>query len=123
VLTLLAEVARTREAAVTVEVTRAVVMLTAETAVWEAVAALDSAALRVKDAENRAALAEREALERVSRVEAESTAVLASAHEDAEGFVWKMTLLEDELEAEHHAREVFERERQARFEELTLLQT
>jgi hypothetical protein len=113
VLTLLAEVARTREAAVTVEVTRAVVMLTAETAVWEAVAAPDSAALRVKDAENRAALAEREALERVSRVEAESAAALASAHEDAEGFVWKMTLLEDELEAEHHAWEVFERERQA----------
>jgi hypothetical protein len=47
----------------------------------------DSTTLHVKDAEDRAALMERETLERVSRVEAENTAALASAREDAEGFV------------------------------------
>jgi tetrahydromethanopterin S-methyltransferase subunit F len=41
----------------------------------------------VKDVEDRAALIEREARERVSGVEAESTAMLASAHEEAEGLV------------------------------------
>jgi hypothetical protein len=38
----------------------------------------DSAALHVRVAEDWAALAEREALERVSRVEAENTVALAS---------------------------------------------
>jgi hypothetical protein len=45
--------------------------------------AWDSAALRVKDARDRATLVGREALERVSRVEVENTTTLASAHEDA----------------------------------------
>jgi hypothetical protein len=43
------------------------------------------------------ALAEREALERVSRVEAENAVAFASICEDAEGFVWKIALLEDAL--------------------------
>jgi hypothetical protein len=60
-------------------------------------------------------------LERVSRAEVENTMTLASAHEDAEGLVQKISLLEDELAAERWAREEFERERQAQFEELTLL--
>jgi hypothetical protein len=42
---------------------------------------------RVKDAEDRAALAERVALEKVSRVEVENGAALASARKDAKGFV------------------------------------
>jgi hypothetical protein len=46
----------------------------------------------------------------VSRVEAETTTVLASARKDAEGFARKIALLEGELAAEHRAREVFERE-------------
>jgi hypothetical protein len=66
---------------------------------------------------------ERVALERVSRAEVENAMVLASAREDAEGFVRKITLLENELAVERQAREVSERERRARFEELTLLQT
>jgi hypothetical protein len=45
----------------------------------------DSATLRVKDAKDQAALAEREALERVSSVEAENATPLASTREDAEG--------------------------------------
>jgi hypothetical protein len=45
--------------------------------------AWDSATLHVKDARDWATLAEREALERVSRVEVENATPLASAHEDA----------------------------------------
>jgi hypothetical protein len=47
-----------------------------------------------------ATLAERVALERVSRAKAENAAALASAREDAEGFVQRITLPEDELVAE-----------------------
>jgi hypothetical protein len=43
---------------------------------------------------------ERNVLERMSREEAENAAVLASAREDAESFVWKTALLEGELVAE-----------------------
>jgi hypothetical protein len=98
-------------------------ILTAETSVWEAVAAWDSIALRVKDAEDRATLAEREALERVSRAEVENATALASTREDVEGLARKITLLEDELAAELQAREVSERERREQFKELSLLQT
>jgi hypothetical protein len=42
-------------------------------------------------------LAERVARERVSRVEVESAAMLASAHEEAKCLVWKIALLEGEL--------------------------
>jgi hypothetical protein len=47
--------------------------------------------------EDWAALVEREALERVSRVEVENATMLASAHEDAEGLSRKVTLPEDDL--------------------------
>jgi hypothetical protein len=40
----------------------------------------------VREAEDQAALAEREAQERVSRMEVESVVVLASAHGEVEGF-------------------------------------
>jgi hypothetical protein len=66
---------------------------------------------------------EREALERVSRAEVENAMVLASAHEDAEGFARKIALLEEEVIAERQAREVFEREHREQFKELTLMQT
>jgi hypothetical protein len=83
--------------------------------------AWDDAALRVKDAENQANLAEREVLERVSRVEVKNSAMLSYAREEAEGFVWKIALLEGELAAEDQAWEVSKRERWEQFEELTLL--
>jgi hypothetical protein len=54
--------------------------------------------------------AEREALERVFRVGIENAAVLASAHEDAKGFVQKITQLEGEHAAKHRAQDVSERE-------------
>jgi hypothetical protein len=44
-------------------------------------------------------LVEREALKKVSRVEAKNIVVLASAREDDDGFIRKITLLEGELVA------------------------
>jgi hypothetical protein len=100
-------------------------MLITEASAREAVVTRDSVAFCVGDAKDRvslvkdlATLAEREALERVSRAEAENAVALASTCDDAEGLVWKISLLEDELTAEHRALEVSQRERQAQFEEL-----
>jgi hypothetical protein len=86
-------------------------------------AASDSTTLRVKDAEDWGAMVEREASERMSRVEAENVVVLASTHEDVEGLIRKIVLLEGELAVERQAHEVSKRERREQFEGLTLLQT
>jgi hypothetical protein len=75
--------------------------------------------LRMK--EDQAALAKWEVLERMSRAEVENTTALAYVHEDAEGLVWKIVLLQGEVVAEHQTREAYERERREQFEELTLL--
>jgi hypothetical protein len=104
----------------------------------------DSATILVKDVVDWAALAERKALERVSRVEVENAVALASTCKDAEGLLRKIALLEGELAEVHPAREMAEenscglsgaavdaewrreeseREHQEQFEELTLLQT
>jgi hypothetical protein len=76
------------------------------------------------------------------RREAENATALAPTHEDIEGLVWKVTLLEGELAKVRRAREVadgkfnslsnaaaddawrlvvYERERWVQFEELSLL--
>jgi hypothetical protein len=68
----------------------------------------DSVVTLVKDAEDHTALAEKEAQKRVLRVEVESATVLASAREEAEGLVWKITFLEGELVDVRRAREVVE---------------
>jgi hypothetical protein len=120
---LLAEMTQARDTAAAAEAAHVMAVLAVETSAREAAATQDSAALRVKDAEDRAVLAEREALERVLRVEVENATVLASAHEEAGGFVQKITLLEGELAAERWARVVSGRERREQFEKLTLLQT
>jgi hypothetical protein len=60
-------------------------MLNAEASTREAATTRDSATLHVKDTEGWAALAEREALERVSRAEVENATTLASVCEDAKG--------------------------------------
>jgi hypothetical protein len=86
-----------------VEADHATTVLATKTFAHEVVAVRDDATLRIKDAEDRAALAEREALERVSRVEVENFAPLASICEDVEGFARKITLLEDELVRERRA--------------------
>jgi hypothetical protein len=98
-----AEVTRAREAATDVEATRVMATLAAETSAREATAAWDGIALRIKDVEDWATLAKREALERVSRAEAENATVLASTREDVDGFAWKVALHEDEPAAEHRA--------------------
>jgi hypothetical protein len=94
-----------------------------ETSAQEAAATWDNATLHVKDAEDPTALVEREALERVSRVEVENATMLASTRKDAEGLAWKVTLLEDNLATEHRALAASKREHRAHIEELTLLQT
>jgi hypothetical protein len=138
------EVTRAPEAAAATEVAHVMVVLAAETSAREAIAARDTAAILVKDAEGRAAPVEKVARERVSRVEAESVAMLPSAREEAEGLVWKIVLLKGELKEASRAREVVEensrgfldatayaerwweeseREHWEKFEEFTLLQT
>jgi hypothetical protein len=98
----------------------------------------------VKDVEDQASLAEREARDWVSRVEAESATTLASACREAEGFAQKIALLEGELMESHRAQdtvklnsqglshmaadterrwEEYVRECQEWVQELTLLQT
>jgi hypothetical protein len=96
------------ESTTAVEATKAVAVLATEISTQEAAATRDSDVAWVKDAEDCAALIEREARERVSRVEEESTAVLASAHEETESLVRKVALLEGELAEVHRAREVVE---------------
>jgi hypothetical protein len=123
VLVLLVEVTQAWDIATAMDVARAAVMLTAETSSREAIAARDSATLHVKDAGDQAALVEREALQRVWRVEAENPMMLTSGHDDAKGLAQKITLLEDELAAERRSWEVSERERREKFKELTLLQS
>jgi hypothetical protein len=120
---LLAEVTRAREAATAAEVARVATVLAVETPIREPATAWDSATHRVKDAEDQTALEKREAIERVSRADAENITTLASTHEDVVDFARKIALLEDELVAERRAWEVSEREHQEQFVELTLLQT
>jgi hypothetical protein len=83
VLVLQAEVTRAWVAAVAVEDALVMAILATETSAHGATVVWDSVALRIKDAEDWATLAEREARERVSRVEVENAVALAYAHEDA----------------------------------------
>jgi hypothetical protein len=85
------------KAATAAESTRVTAVLAAESSAQEAAMVWDSVVVCVKDTEDRAALAEREACEKVLRVETENTMMLAFAHEDAEGLVWKIALLRGEL--------------------------
>jgi hypothetical protein len=92
VLTLPAQVKWAWEIATAAEATRVMVVLAAETSAQEAIVAQDNVVILVQDAEDRASLAER-----VSRVEAESVIMLASAHKKVEGIARKIALLEGEL--------------------------
>jgi hypothetical protein len=85
--------------------------LATETSTQEVVAEWGSTTLYVKDAEDRDAVAEREALERVSIAEPENATMLASTCDVAEGFAQKIALLEDQLAVERRAQEVSESER------------
>jgi hypothetical protein len=81
------EVTRASEVGVATKAAHIMVALSAKTSAQEAAAAWDATAIHVKDVKDRGALEEKEAQERVSRVEVENTAVLASAHEDVEGLL------------------------------------
>jgi hypothetical protein len=100
-----------------VEATHVAALHAVDTSAWEAVAAWDSATLCVDDAEGWATLSEGGgvALERVLRVEVETSTTLASTREDAKGFAQKITLLEDELVTERRAREVCKMEHREQF--------
>jgi hypothetical protein len=102
------EVTRVWEVATTAEAARITPVLATETSTQEVTAELDSVATLVKDVEDRTALAEREAQERVSRVAVESTAALASGHKDAEGLAQKIALPEGELAKVRRAWELAE---------------
>jgi chromosome segregation ATPase len=65
--------------------------------------------------EDQATLAEREARERVSRMEAKSAATLASARREAEGFTHRITPLEGELAEVRQARDTTEANSQGLF--------
>jgi F0F1-type ATP synthase membrane subunit b/b' len=79
----------------------------------------DGTVVRIKDAEDQATQVEREAQERVSRMEEENAAALASTREDIEGHVRKVALLEGELAEAHQAREVAEENFCGLFDEAT----
>jgi hypothetical protein len=132
------------KAATAAESTHVTAVLAAESSAQEAAMVWDSAVVCVKDIEDRVTLAEREACEKVLRVETENTMMLAFAHEDAEGLVWKIALLRGELAEARRAWEVAEEKSRGlsdaavdakrrwevykkgpleHFEELTLLQT
>jgi hypothetical protein len=91
---------RAWEAATTMEVVCVAVVRVAEASVQEAATTRESIVALVKE-EDRATLAEREAWERVPRMEAESVTVLASTHGDAEVFARRIALLEGELMEAH----------------------
>jgi hypothetical protein len=68
-----------------------------EASTQEAAAARESTMAVVRAAEDWAALAERDAQERVSRVEVESVVVLACTRGEAEDLAQRIFLLEGEL--------------------------
>jgi hypothetical protein len=91
------EVTQAWEAATAVKAAHVATVLSTDTLPQEAAAAWDSAAILDKDVEDPAALVERKAWERVSRVEAGNATALACAHEDAHGLAQKVAHLEGEL--------------------------
>jgi hypothetical protein len=107
-LVLRAELSLAREAVAATEAARIMAVLAAEISAHEAAAVWDSTAVRIKDVEDRDALVEREAQDRVSRVNVENTTALASVHEDTEGLVRKVSLLEGELSEACLSRELVE---------------
>jgi hypothetical protein len=96
------------KAVASVEAARTATVLAAETCAQEAIMTQCSAVILIKDAEDRAALVEREAQEMVSRVEAESIMTLAPAHVEAKCLIQKIALLKGELSEGHRAQDVAE---------------
>jgi hypothetical protein len=80
----------------------------AEASAKEATIAWESATTFIKEVEDWAAIAEREAWERVSRIEVESAAMLATTHGEAEGLAQRIALLEGELVEARQAQDIAE---------------
>jgi hypothetical protein len=93
VLALLPKVTQMWEAATTTKVTRVMVVVATETFAQETAMVRDSFPLCVQDAEDRDALEERVALEKVSRAEVQNAMALASTHVHVKGFVRKIAPL------------------------------
>jgi hypothetical protein len=94
----------------------------------EAAATWERATVLIREAESRAALAERETRERVSRMETESATALASTRRETEGFAQRIALLKANSQslssvAADRRWEEARRECRERVQELTLLQT
>jgi hypothetical protein len=106
--TLKEEVIRAWEATVAVEPAHAATVGTAEASAQEAVAIWDNAVTLIRVAEDWAALAEREARERVSRVEAESATTLASSRGEVEDLAWWIALFEGGLAEVRNSRDMTE---------------
>jgi hypothetical protein len=102
------EVTRAWEATVVVKVVRVEAVRDAEASAQEVAVTWESIATVVRDAEDRAALAEREARERVSRVEAESATTLASSRGEVEDLAWWIALFEDGLAEVRNSRDMTE---------------
>jgi hypothetical protein len=79
------------------EATRSKAVRAAAAFAQEAMMARERVEALIKDVEAWAALAEREAQERVLKAEAESTASLALVHREAEESARRVALLEGEL--------------------------
>jgi hypothetical protein len=94
-------VTRVREAATVAEAPHIMMKLVVETSAKEAAIARESIVTLVTGAKDHACLSEWEARDRMSRVEAESAAVLASTREEAESNVRRVALLEGELPEAH----------------------
>jgi hypothetical protein len=87
---------------------RAAVVHATEASAREAAVVHESVMTLVKEAEDWAALTEREARERVLRMELDSAVALASARREAEVFAWRIALLEGELTEACQARDTVE---------------
>jgi hypothetical protein len=102
------DVVRLWNVKVAAEAARVTTVCTTEAFTQEAVAAWETITAIVRDAEAWDAMAEREARKRVLRLEAESIMVLASTHEEPEGFGRRVALLEGELAKAHRAQDAAE---------------
>jgi hypothetical protein len=102
------EVTRAWEATVVVKVVRVEAVRDAEASAQEVAVTWESIATVIRDAEDRAALAEREARERVSRVEAESATTLASSRGEVEDLAWWIALFEGGLAEVRNSRDMTE---------------
>jgi hypothetical protein len=79
-----------------------------EASIREAATVWESITSSIREVEDQATLAKMEVWERVSGMEAESAAALASSCGVVEGFAWRISLLDGELVESHQAQDKIE---------------